>query len=269
MFDFPLTVADLESVPEKYRALYVEEDGEFKLESDLFTKIDKLAKTIDKERKRAKDAERDAKSWADVGGTPEEVKAKLEEMEAKHAEEIEKLQKLIDEKGDSAGKIEKIKKELEKARDEALAKKDQELAAMEGTLRSHLMESAAKAAIAEAKGKIKPLLPYVMKSLSFVKENGQYAVRVLDEDGEVRLTKDGKDMGIRELVEELKADQDFSALFEGSGTTGSGSNPKGSGGGGLPQNNPWAKETRNLTEQMRIARENPSLANRLKAQAGA
>jgi myosin heavy subunit len=267
MFDFPLTVDALDAVPEKYRALYVEEDGEFKLEADLFTKIDKLAKTIDKERKRAKDAERDAKSWADVGDSPDEVKAKLDQIEAKHAEEIEKLQKLIDEKGDSAGKIEKIKKELEKASQEAISKKDQELKDMESTLRVHLMESAAKAAIAEEKGRVKPLLPYVLQKLSFVKENGKYDVRVLDEDGEVRLTKDGKDMGIRELVQELKADQDFSALFEGTGTTGSGSNPKGSGGGGgAPQKNPWAKDSLNLTEQMRLQRENPALANRLKAQ---
>jgi hypothetical protein len=269
-FEFPLTVADLNSVPEKYRALYVEDDGEFKLEDDLFSKIDKLAKTIEKERSRAKDASRDAKAWADLGGSPEEVKEKLSTIEAKHAEEIDKLQKLIDEKGDSAGKIEKIKKELEKASQEALAKKDQELAAMESTLKSHLMESAAKAALAEEKGKIKPLLPYVLNKLSFVKENGQYAVRVLDEDGEVRLTKDGKDMGIRELVQELKADPDFSALFEGTGTSGSGSRPNGSAGGsGAPQNNPWAKGSINLTEQMRVTRENPALANKLRQQAGA
>jgi myosin heavy subunit len=267
-FDFPLTVDALDAIPEKYRALYVEEDGEIKLEGDLFSKIDKLAKTIDKERKRAKDAERDAKSWGDVGGSPDEVKAKLEEIEGKHAEEIAKLQKLIDEKGDSAGKIEKIKKELEKASHEAISKKDEELRSMEGTLRVHLMESAAKAAIAEEKGRVKPLLPYVLNKLSFVKDNGKYDVRVLDEDGEVRLTKDGRDMGIRELVQELKADQDFSALFEGSGTTGSGSSPKGSAGGsGSAQKNPWAKDTFNLTEQMKLTQESPALAAKLKAQA--
>jgi hypothetical protein len=263
-------VDSLDAVPEKYRTLYVDDDGEFKLEDDLFSKIDKLAKTIEKERSRAKDSSREAKAWAELGGSPDEIKEKLATIEAKHAEEIEKLQKLIDEKGDSAGKIEKIKKELEKARDEAIAKKDQELAAMEGTLKSHLMESAAKAALAEEKGKIKPLLPYVLNKLSFVKENGQYAVRVLDEDGEVRLTKDGKDMGIRELVQELKADPDFSALFEGSGTSGSGSKPNGSaGGGGSTQNNPWAKGSINLTEQMKITSSNPALAQKLRSQAGA
>lgn len=269
MFDFPLTVDSLDAVPENYRALYVEEDGEFKLEGALYTKIDKLAKTIEKERSRAKDATRDAKAWGDIGGTPEEVKKLLAEKDAKHAEEIERLQKLIDEKGDSAGKIEKIKKELEKARDEAIAAKDQELSSMEGTLKSHLMEAAAKAAIAEEKGKVKPLLPYVLNKLSFVKEGGQYAVRVLDEDGEVRLTKDGKDMGIRELVQELKADQDFSALFEGTGISGSGSRPTGTGGsGGAPSgNNPWAKGTFNLTQQMKIEAENPALAKRLQSQA--
>jgi hypothetical protein len=107
-----------------------------------------------------------------------------------------------------------------------------------------------------------------MQKLTFVQEGDEFVVRVIDEDGETRVTRDGKDMGIRELVQELKADQDFGALFEGTGTTGSGSNPKGSSGGGAaPQKNPWAKDSLNLTEQMRLARENPTLANKLKAQA--
>jgi hypothetical protein len=76
-------------------------------------------------------------------------------------------------------------------------------------------------------------------------------------------------MGIKELVEELKADQDFSALFDGAGVTGSGSRPNGAAGGGNgnTQNNPWAKGQENLTEQMKMTRENPTLANRLKSQA--
>lgn len=269
MFDFPLTVDSLDAVPEKYRAFYEEEDGEFKLDNILSTKIDKLAKTIEKERSRAKDASRDAKAWEGIGSTPEEVKAKLEGLEATHAAEIEKLQKLIEEKGDSAGKIEKIKAEIKKASDAEVERAKATVTQMEGTLRTHLMEAAAKTAIAEAKGKVKPLLPYVLQKLSFVNESGQYVVRVVDEDGETRVTKDGRDMGIRELVEELKSDNDFSGLFEGTGTSGSGSRPNsgGGGGGGSPTKNPWAKDTSNLTEQMRITRENPALAKKLQAQA--
>lgn len=40
------------------------------------------------------------------------------------------------------------------------------------------------------------------------------------------------------------------------------------GGGGNSQRNPWAKDTLNLTEQIRIGRENPQLAAQMKAAAG-
>lgn len=53
-------------------------------------------------------------------------------------------------------------------------------------------------------------------------------------------------------------------LLEAEGQGGSGYQ----GGNGDGQKNPWAKETRNLTEQARIKKENPQLAERLKSQAG-
>ena len=46
----------------------------------------------------------------------------------------------------------------------------------------------------------------------------------------------------------------------------------GAGGGGKTTGggtNPFAKESLNVTEQMRITKENPDLANRLKQEAGA
>jgi hypothetical protein len=69
-------------------------------------------------------------------------------------------------------------------------------------------------------------------------------------------------------VEELKADQDFSALFDGTGTSGSSARPAGSkGGNATPGKNPFAKDSLNLTEQMRLMRENPTLAAKLQSQA--
>ncbi|WDU82280.1 hypothetical protein [Caloramator sp. Dgby_cultured_2] len=47
---------------------------------------------------------------------------------------------------------------------------------------------------------------------------------------------------------------------------GSGSNP--AGGTNSTIKNPWAKETFNLTEQAKILKENPALAEQLKAAAG-
>ena len=52
-------------------------------------------------------------------------------------------------------------------------------------------------------------------------------------------------------------------LLKSSGAGGSGHVPTGQG----QQKNPWSKDTRNLTEQARILRENPQLAAQLKAAA--
>lgn len=268
MFDFPLTVSSLDDIPEKYRSFYEEDGDEFKLDSDLSAKITKLVDSLDKERKRSKDATKDSKAWAELGSSPSEVKQTIEDLKAKHEKEIDDLKKLIDEGGEASAKFEKIKAELLKNHAEELAKRDEAVVSMEATLKDHLMEAAAKTAIAEAKGKVKPLLPYVMQKLRFEKEDGRYQVVVVDEDGDPRMTKDGKSMDIRALVDELKADSDFSALFEGSGTSGSSARPSGSkGGNASPGKNPFAKDSLNLTEQMRLMRENPALANKLQQQA--
>ena len=270
MFDFPLSIQNIDEVPEKYRFLYEQEgeDGNFVLDEALRNKINKLVDSLEKERKRAKDASREAKAWSELGESPEAVKQQIEALKVAHAEEIDELKKLIDKEGDAKDKFEKLRQELVKSHEDELKAKDAELAKMEETLRRHLVESAAKTAIAEAKGKVKPLLPYVLQNLKLVKEDDEYRVVVLDEDGEPRLGKDGKNMDIRALVEELKADPEFQPLFEPTQTSGSGA--RGNSSPSMPSGvsyNPWNPKTRNLTEQMRIERENPALAARLKAQA--
>lgn len=269
MFDFPLSIKNPEEIPEKYRALYEQEgeDGDFTLDGSLHNKITKLVESLEKERKRSKDATKESKSWADLGESPEAVRQQLESLKEAHAAEIEELKTLIDKEGDVKDKFEKLRLELVKSHDEELKAKDAALVEMEETLRKHLVESAAKSAIAEAKGKVKPLLPYVLQTLKLVKEEEEYRVVVLDEDGEPRITKDGKNMDIRSLVEELKADVEFQPLFEATQTTGSGARQSTNTGTPGVSSNPWNPKSRNYTEQMRLERENPPLANRLKAQA--
>jgi hypothetical protein len=268
-FDFPFTINNIEDVPEKYRVFYERtgEEGDFFLDEELHAKITKLVESLEKERKRSKDATKEAKAWSELGPTPDAVKQQIEELKQAHAQEIEDLKKLIDEKGDAKEKFDKLRQELVKAHAEELAQRDALVAEMEATLRKHLVESAAKTAIAEAKGKVKPLLPYVLQKIDMVKENGTYRAVVLDDDGEPRLTRDGKEMDIRGLVEELKADPEFQPLFEATPVSGSGARQSSSGSVPGISSNPWNPKSRNLTEQMRLERENPALAARLKQQA--
>lgn len=74
--------------------------------------------------------------------------------------------------------------------------------------------------------------------------------------------KDGKPVGVEELLKPLKESSPH--LFK----TESGGGYKPPAGGKPNADNPWAKDTFNLTEQGRIFKENPAQARELAAAAG-
>ena len=76
-------------------------------------------------------------------------------------------------------------------------------------------------------------------------------------------TDEGKPIGIDEILKPIKEEQAF--LFK-TENPGGGYNPK--GGGKPPVNNPWAKDTFNLTEQGKMFKENPVQAKEFAAAAG-
>ncbi len=82
-----------------------------------------------------------------------------------------------------------------------------------------------------------------------------------------QLAQDGKPViGLDSLVEAMTKEKTW--LLGGSGApgqVGGGTNPAGAGGA---EPNPWKAETFNLTNQAKILQENPSLAARLKQEAG-
>lgn len=94
---------------------------------------------------------------------------------------------------------------------------------------------------------------------------------VEDDDGTFSVLAFDPEMQIeRPAVDFIKA---WSESDEGKAFVGARANAGGGGDGGDPkqpgsQNNPWKRDTLNLTEQARIERENPALAQRLKAEAG-
>lgn len=74
------------------------------------------------------------------------------------------------------------------------------------------------------------------------------------------LTADGKVSGLEEQIKAIRENKAF--LFKDAGSY----NP--AGGSGVPKNNPFAKETWNMTEQGKLFRENPVQARELAAAAG-
>lgn len=121
-------------------------------------------------------------------------------------------------------------------------------------------------AITQADGIPQLLEPLIRSQLRFDEKEG---VVVVDADGNPRL-KDGsgKALGIGDLIAELKANELYSGAFKASGASGGGAGGSARGGGGAGAQNPWKRESLNLTRQGEIAKSNPALAARLKAEAG-
>jgi len=86
----------------------------------------------------------------------------------------------------------------------------------------------------------------------------------LDEEGNL-VTKDGTPLNdaIKEWAESDKGKHFIAAPGNSGGGAGGGR-----GTGANTKDNPWSKESQNLTEQMRIQRADPEKAKRLKAEAG-
>lgn len=77
--------------------------------------------------------------------------------------------------------------------------------------------------------------------------------------------KDGAPIGVDDVLKPMKQSAPY--LFKNDGK-GGGYNPAGGGAGPAGNNNPWKKETYNLTEQGKLLRSDPVQAKQLAAAAG-
>lgn len=88
-----------------------------------------------------------------------------------------------------------------------------------------------------------------------------------DEQGNLFVEGEYKNFKLEEYVESVAESEDNAHHFKPKGGSGSGTQASSSAGGKIT-NNPWKRETFNLTEQGRILKENRQIAERLKAEAG-
>lgn len=215
-------------------------------------------------------------------------RAKLREAEGSLAKfdnvDPEQYKKLIEEAKKTEEKILEGKGEWDKLRNQLVAdydkvvagkettitEKDKAIAQLEADLASTVLsyEISAAASMADA---INPkLVEMVAKGLTKVErlEDGSRVVKVLDADKNPRVDlKTGKPFTIVQMLEEMKQMGDYAHLFKG-GKAGTGSNGDIHAFDGANIQNPWKRESFNLTLQGKIVTSNPELASRLKAQAG-
>jgi len=183
------------------------------------------------------------------------------------AGEVETLKTKITTESES-----KLKKTIE-TYDKKLAEKDAEIAKRDKALNKVLIEKEFIASeFINKKTTLPPEIAYEYFGKRFVVEdiNGEMVPFALDAKGEKLLSiKNAGDYAKPDEAIELiimEWPQKDKILIRDA--SGGGTHTKIGGPTGDKVANPWKKETRNLTQQMKIAKENPALADRLRAEAG-
>ena len=216
---------------------YTEQDGEYFLDVTPvktgdsvieLTDTGALKKTLQKERKRADDAEKSAKRFEGIED-PEKARealAKLEEIgqwdpDKKLTEARKQLESTYQ------SKYEADVKKLQAGHTKDLEALQKKYGMTRQQLERVMLEESALKAITSQKGLPKPLLPIVRQNIRLVEgEDGKFGVEVVDENGNARSSSKAGNynapMTIEEFVGELKSDEQFARLFEGSGASGTG-----------------------------------------------
>lgn len=262
----------LEGVDEGVRDFYTQaEDGNYYLDVDgvdSLPQVQGLAATLRKFKEvepsahgLAEKLERldELESFGALDLSADEVRdrlQKLEELEASGddavAERIESLRQTYDKR--EAALKEKQRKELEKREAE-----NEELSTF---VRQLTVDNALDRAL--DKVEVIPSTKDAVKAL--LKERGP---RVIKEDEGYKgiFETDLGEIGIEDYVEAWAKRDEAAPFMPASGNKGSGAKSGGTGGTG-GRANPFNPETRNVTEQMRLAKNNPRLAKQLAGEAG-
>lgn len=176
-------------------------------------------------------------------------------------------------KGGGAEAVAEAKRELAKEYEQRLAEAQTKLAEAAKRERGFVLGQAEAEALRGSKHKPKRGVELLLRQeADVIEENGTLIPVILNpKTGKPRYSPRADSqsayMTFQERLEELAADPAWGHLFEGSGMKGNGVTGNDGRVGGSP--NPFNPQQPNLTEQLRLAHQNPDLAATLKAQAQA
>jgi len=295
-----LIIDSLDDVDEKIQGLYKEDGDKFLLDVmnvRSHPSVTKLNGALEKERDARKLADKSLKkmesltngldldklkeidldAYSDMTASLEKFKdeeKKRNNKKLKDKNEWEKLGKQLQDefsdrvaelKKDHDGKIAVFQEKL----DEVSKAKDEKITRMLSTLEKEMKNKEIISAIADEKGNRTILMPHIEKYVKVLQESDgeDFVARVIDEKGNARINDSGDPMTISEFVKELKDKKEFQGegIFEKdkqSGGSGSGGNQ---GGDDANANNPFSKDSFNLTEQGKLYKKDPVEYKRLKA----
>ena len=254
-FDFNANkkVAKLDEVPESFRGLYhetVDKTG-FELRNDdpgitaAVNAVTGLNAALQASRQEAEEAKK-AIATAKVDLTPLQefgtdpssiavaVKTKLQQMQEMVAQGA---------KVDVEGQLKKLREEMAKAHGIEMDSVKKSAVDLQGQLESVLVDSQITNAVAQHPGADPELVqPFVRKYVKVVIQDGKRRAVVVDSAGSTQysMKNAGQEMGISELVENMKKDAKYARLFPSAAPKGGGTLPAHSGPGGNP--NPQSRQ---------------------------
>lgn len=246
-----LSYEKAEDIPEKYRDLYEEKDGNFVLIKIEGMKtgedVARLQTALDKERKDHKATKDKLKPYLDIGA-PDEVQAKLDKLP--------ELEAIAEGKVDDA-KINQLVETRIKARMAPIERENKQLKEKNGELEGQVKELGGKIFKTSLESHIRGIAEKLKVVPTAIDDIVMYGERIFEqtEDGKF-VTKDGVGVTPGLSPEMWLQDQQKSRPHWWPASQSGGA---GGGGGGRTihgvDKNPWSKEHWNLTEQGRLVRE--------------
>lgn len=228
--DFEFNEVDsLDKVPEQFRGIYTESnDGKFVVGDNhkgVVEAVNGLNKSLKAARAEAKaKTQIDLSPLSDFGKTPEEIKTAFATKQKELEDQI-------------AGKSGEAKLNLDKIREEMAASHSKELdkakireGALQNQLYGLLVKNNATSALVEEKGDVELMMPFVENQVKVIEEDGKFTAYVVDASGDRRYSGiTGQPMTVKELVQEMKANEKYGRLFESDNQDGGGGMPPGGG----------------------------------------
>lgn len=180
-----------------------------------------LKSALQKERERARELEKQAKAYAGLGLSPNEI-----------AELKASREKAEEDKARAAGEWDKLREKLSEQHKSELQKLQEQLSAISSSEHEARVESGLKSALMEAgvTEEGASILPDILKTRAKIETvDGKRVVKVFDADGTPMLAKDGRDASLADLVSQVT--EKYPSLFKAQTKPGSGTPPGGNGAG--------------------------------------
>lgn len=254
-----------EEIPEPYRELYSERNGQFELTGVNGVKtqadVDRVNVGLTKERELHKETKAKLKTYLDLGD-PEDVQAKLDkypELEAAAEGKIDdaKINEMVE--GRVRTKVAPLEREIGKLK-ESITERDQTIDTFKSEKRQRTIHDEVRKALVE--GKVLDVAHEDALSLA------ERVFEVREDDGAI-VTKDNvgitPGLAAKDWLAEIQTKRPhWWAPSQGGGSGGGGPGVGVNGG-----KNPWSRENWNMTQQGALVRQlGPEKAENLAKQAG-